>query len=91
MNYKVLKIVRISGHHYEADYEEITWFRKPKIFKRVMTEFSSTLGVVVSTGAYLHNFRQILEAYDFCPAPGIDFTQRSEPLPRVQASGKAIY
>jgi len=89
MEYKILKIVKVSDDHYDVDYEEVCWLRKPKTFKTVRTEFSSILGVIVSTGAMLHNFKQVLEAYDYS---GTDFTLRDEPLPRVHTTvGKAIY
>lgn len=89
MKYKILKIVKVSDNFYDVDYEEIRYFRKPITYKCVRTEFSVILGCVVSTGEYLFNFKEILEAYDYS---SVDFTARDEPLPRVHSGlGRAIY
>lgn len=89
MKYKVLNIVKVSDNYYDVDYKEIRWFRLGITYRGVRTECSSILGVIVSTGICIHNFRQILKAYDFS---SVDFTQRKEPLPIVYTIvGKAIY
>ena len=89
MKYRILKIVKVSDNFYDVDYEEVRRFRRAVTYKCVRTEFSSSLGVIVSTVEYLHNFKQILEAYNYSD---VDFTERSEPLPKVSCiTGRAIY
>jgi len=89
MKYRVLKIEKVGGNFYDIDYEEVRWFREGRIYKCVRTEFSSMLAVVVSTGEFLHNMKEILAAYDYS---SVDFTARAEPLPIVSTTGgRAIY
>ena len=80
MKYQVLKIKKISDNYYDVDMREMRWFRQSKDLIGVRVEYSAILGVVVSTGKFLHNFRQILNAYD---CTDINFTEREEALPMI--------
>lgn len=89
MKYRILKIEKISDSYFDVDYQEMTIFRKPKTFKKIRTEYSCALGVIVSTGAYIHNFAELVTAYS---DEIVDFTFTGNPLPIVHTTGgKAIY